>query len=268
MNESIKNLNIKEHSNTLGIFRLMSVITYILAFFFECTLVRFKSLDGSKRHQQIALLIQKYSCKVLRLLNIEVNSNLNSFHSNGLIVANHISYLDVLVIASVMPALFVTSVEVKNSGWVGWLCEIAGCHFVERQKKTTITNDLQSIDRTLLSGIALVVFPEATSSVGNSVLPFKSSLFESAVRTKTSIQSFCIHYGQDTANLAYYGDLQLIPHLHSICKMNHPVTANIQLVLLQQPAANYDRKSLAINSHQKISQQLHLQNFGKTDMGL
>ena len=98
-------------------------------------------------------------------------------HPNYLIVSNHLSYLDVLAMISVLNTRFVTSMEVKHAAGLGWITDQAGCLYVERRSRKNLKTEINEISKALEGGFYVVVFPEATSTNGDGVLRFKRPLF-------------------------------------------------------------------------------------------
>ena len=223
--------------------KFIAVLIFIGAFLLESLIVPF----DKKRN-----LIQYYSKRVLKILEIDI-SNLESAPelNNGLSVCNHISYIDILVIASQYPSLFITSMETKESGWVGKLCQLAGCLFVDRRRILTLKNETSQLNDVLLSGTPVVLFPEATSSNGKSILPFRSSLYECAIQAQVPIHTLCIHYGEQNEIFAYYGDISLLPHLFKICSLER-TTVSLHLIATLPVDQHTSRKYLAEKSFQLI----------------
>lgn len=144
-------------------------------------------------------------------------------HEGTLIIANHISYLDVMVLAAYAPGVFITSREIGNTPGLGQIVRAAGCLFVERRNYSTLLRDIDDLSSTLNDGLNVVVFPEGTTTDGCvSLLPFKSSLLESSLRSRGRVAPFCIRYTHvdgaplDRANcdrIAWYGPMRFLPHL-------------------------------------------------------
>lgn len=202
--------------------------------------------------EAISLLISRSSKKTLKLLDIKIKSNFHHIPRSGLIVANHCSYVDVLILASEIPSLFITSTEVKNSGWTGWVCKLAGCFFVERRNKNNLKNDINLLNIALLAEFLLVLFPEGTTNDGKSILTFKSSLFDCAIRSQQPIHNYCIKYEDPNEVIAYYGDMKIIPHLFKLCLNRKTVTAQLHFAGTLITETNDDRKSLSLLSRNKI----------------
>lgn len=224
----------------IGVFLLHSIFRRIL----------FRAISTSKKSmlETQAKLIQSYSRRCLRLLNIDVRQHGRIDASKGLLISNHISYVDVLVISSLVPTVFVTSVETQNSGWVGTLCSWAGCLFVERRSRAQFGKELDQISEVLNFGVRVTIFPEATSSDGNQVLPFKSGLFESAIQSELPVHVLALKYSDST--IPYYGDMTLLPHLYHLCSLRKTTARAFGLGSL--PTKNLNRKELAMQSYDKI----------------
>jgi len=138
----------------------------------------------------------------------------------GLIVSNHLGYVDILVIGSLCPALFVAKSDVQNWPVFGALTKMSGTLFVNRTARSAVAQQVNWIAVPLNAGIPVVLFPEGTSSDGTGVLPFRSSLLEAALETKSIITPAAISYSSEQKNagpeIAYWGEMTLLPHLFSL----------------------------------------------------
>lgn len=172
---------------------------------------------------------------------------------NYLVVCNHLSYTDVLVISAAFPSIFITSVEVKNSFFVGFMSALGGSLFVERRDRSNIDKEIAQIAHCLQSGINVVLFPEATSSNGESVLPFKRSLLKSALDAKVNVLPMCIGFtkfnGQAITpetreKLCYYGDKTFFDHLRTVMGVRS-FSAKLRFLKEISTEAVPDRKRVA-----------------------
>lgn len=192
----------------------------------------------------------------LRILNIKVShKSAGGEVTQRLIVANHLSYLDVLILFSHYPALFITSVEIRETFMLGRVCKLAGCFFVERRKdkrnENTKQEELNQMKAKFAEGHNIFLFPEGTSSDGSGVLPFKNTFFQLAVDTKTNIVPMCLRYTGENADVSpWYGDMTFLDHLFKVC-LQKEITAN--LVVLSEVSGN-DRILLAEQTQQIISE--------------
>ena len=172
----------------------------------------------------------------------------------GLLVCNHLSYLDILVLVSLTPAVFVSKAEVKHWPVFGWFARLAGTLFVDRTKRSDVTRMNALIENSLATGNVLVLFPEGTSWNGSEILPFKSSLLEPIVGAKHPLTVGHLGYALDDGDAAddvcYWGDATFFPHLVKLMTKNH-VRARVRFAPVPQPAHN--RKELAHQLHAEIS---------------
>ena len=185
-------------------------------------------------------------------------------HSGLLIIPNHISYLDVIVVNALFPAVFVTSREIEETPVLGQVTSGAGCAFVERRHKQSLHRDIDQLSSLLNQGINVALFPEGTTSAGEQLLPFKKSLFEAAVRSRCQVVPVCIRYqtidGQtfDASNrdtIAWYGSMQFFPHLWQLMMTK---SVEVRLSVLGEVAfrGHRSRKRLADDARAKIAEHL------------
>jgi 1-acyl-sn-glycerol-3-phosphate acyltransferase len=143
----------------------------------------------------------------------------------GLFVCNHLSYIDVLVLHSIVPACFVTSREIKETPVLGQVCQLAGCLFVERRNKLNILNEVSEISEGLKENLNVAIFPEATSTNGEQILRFRRPLFFAAIQAAKPVVPFCLNYvtvGGEPINVKtrdkifWYGDMDFVSHLWAL----------------------------------------------------
>lgn len=138
-----------------------------------------------------------------------------------LIVANHISWLDIHVLAAQIAVTFVAKSDVKDWPLFGRFAKSVGTIFLNRNKPSDIKRVLQEMIDGFTLNQVICIFPEGTSSTGEAILPFKSNLFEAAVDTTVSTIPILIQYqlnGRFTDIPAYYGDMTLIESILKILK--------------------------------------------------
>ena len=140
---------------------------------------------------------------------------------NFMIVANHMSYLDGVIMAAFRQGAFVTSMEMRAAPVLGIITELGGCLYVERRSKENIHNEISEIEEALKTGFNVIIFPEATSTNGAKVLPFKRPLFAAAAKAQVPVLPVVIEYesidgvpvtagNRDT--LCWYGKMDFAPH--------------------------------------------------------
>lgn len=183
----------------------------------------------------------------------------------GLLVANHLSYFDILVIGATTPAVFVSKADVRRWPVFGWLASLAGTVFIERERRTHVGAVNREIDSALVDGALVVVFPEGTSSNGEQILPFRSPLLEPALRNGAEISLAWIHYeladGDARKEVCYWGDHTFFPHLLNLLGKKS-VQATLRFGTFQKTTC--DRKELAEKLREEICR---LKINGTSDAG-
>jgi 1-acyl-sn-glycerol-3-phosphate acyltransferase len=175
--------------------------------------------------------------------------------TSGLLVTNHLSYLDILVLCSITPAVFVSKSEVRNWPLFGWLASLGGTVFIRRARRTDVGPVNREIEAIMADGALVVVFPEGTSTNGGEVLPFRSSLLEPATAGERPISVGWLHYeleGGDAANeVCYWGDHTFFPHAVNLLG-KRAVRATVRFGKFQRTTA--DRKELALQLRAAVLQ--------------
>jgi len=199
-----------------------------------------------------AAWLQNSSHRLLRLFRIETQFTGN-IPSSGLLVCNHLSYLDIFVLAALAPCVFVAKSEVKHWPVFGWFAKLAGTVFVHREQRTRAGHTVKEIETALQTDSLVVLFPEGTSSDGHTVLPFKSSLLEPAARQAHPLSAGLIQYelsdGDASEEVCYWKDMTLVPHLINLCS-KRAVQASVHFHHLGEGNAN--RKELARKLHAEV----------------
>jgi 1-acyl-sn-glycerol-3-phosphate acyltransferase len=199
----------------LGIWR-----TFAVVFFSFCALVEnalsIPFFPRTRRLNARASWLHRWSRFACRVVGIHITTR-GSMPQTGLLVCNHLSYLDVLVLSSTRPCVFVAKRDVAGWPFFGWLAGAAGTVFVDRERRLASSQVIDLVKEAIASGSVVVLFPEGTSSDGTTVLPFKSALLESAVQLRCPVASASIQYALDDGSVAdevcYWRDMTLVPHL-------------------------------------------------------
>lgn len=171
----------------------------------------------------------------------------------GLLICSHLSYLDILAISAVTPAVFVSKAEVRNWPLFGWFAVISGTVFVDRERRTQVGEVNREIESALSDGALVVVFPEGTSSNGDTILPFRTSLLEPAARGSHEISVGWIHYeledGDARQEVCYWGGHAFLSHLLNMLGKKR-IRATMRFAKFQR--ATDDRKVLAVQLHDAV----------------
>lgn len=128
--------------------------------------------------------LQMEGCKLLcRVLGIQVELVGRPIPGEGrLVVSNHFGVLDTLILASVLPVSFVAKHELRDWPILGWVAGSFGVLFVDRDRRTTVSDFTAQVQERIACGVDVLVFPEGTTSPDQTVLPFKTGAFEAVAR--------------------------------------------------------------------------------------
>jgi lyso-ornithine lipid O-acyltransferase len=231
-----------------GLARFIEVVVIALAdYLFSCAFTH-KLPKPMARAQWL----QRQSRRAVKIFDVRMSVS-GPVPAGGLLISNHLTYLDILVISSITPAVFVAKHEIKSWPVIGLLAQMAGTLFIDRARRTQVGEMNAQIEATLNSGALVVLFPEGTSSDGRSVLPFKSSLFEPAACRMHSVTIGSIQYAMDDGDpayeICYWGDHVFFPHLLNLLG-HRAFRVTVRFAPFNPPAV--DRKELARLSRAEI----------------
>jgi lyso-ornithine lipid O-acyltransferase len=215
-------------------------------------LVRCDRGAGETKARARAEWLQWASRRVLRVLGVTPRV-VGPIPTAGLLVCNHLSYLDILVLAACTPCAFVAKQEVRNWPVFGWFARRAGTIFVARDKRLPAAAANQEIEAALQTGVVVVIFPEGTSSGGDTVLPFKSALLAPILRRPQTLTASRLAYelseGDVSVEVCYWRDMTLAPHLLNL--LGKPVI-RAAVKFQPVPVVAQDRKELARALHAQV----------------
>jgi 1-acyl-sn-glycerol-3-phosphate acyltransferase len=176
-----------------------------------------------------------------------------------LFVANHVSWLDIYAINSVRAVRFIAMAEIRRWPLLGWLAAQASTLFIDRDKRHEAGRMVEITANSLRSGDCLCYFPEGTTTDGNTLKPFKSSLMQAAVHAGTRIWPVAIRYsgknGKPDVELSY-ANATLLQSLRKVLAQQSPVVE----LHFGEPieAAGQDRRQLASMARAFIAMRLQL----------
>lgn len=192
---------------------------------------------------------------LLRLLAIRVTVHGAPPPAGVALVANHLSYLDVVVLGSVVDAVFVAKADVAGWPGIGPLARRAGTIFLDRARKRDLARVIPLVEAELRARRTVVFFPEGTSTGGGEVLAFRSSLFAAPLRAGRPVACASLHYAAEprdrhaSRSVCWWGDMSFLPHLFGLMKLRG-VTATVSFVA--ETLWEEDRKRLARRAHDAV----------------
>ena len=203
----------------------------------------------------------------LRIFGIKIKTfGKVSINSPILLISNHASYLDIIILGSLFKTSFIAKKEIATWPLFGILAKLQNTIFIDRRVSSLKSQENKIIEH-LNKKKNLVIFPEGTSSDGNKVLPFKSSLFnifEKNLNSKILVQTITIIYKKingipmnrtERKNITWHSNMDLIPNIFNVLKK---LSIEVEIIFNDEflPSKEYDRKKLALHCWEKINYNL------------
>lgn len=171
------------------------------------------------------------------------------------LVSNHLSYVDVAVLGSLVGGVFVAKAELSDWPAVGFLCRSVETIFIDREMRREIPEVMREIERQLGHGQSVILFAEGTSSSGASVMPFRPALLEPAARSNLPVSFATLSYrtpdGEPPAHLSvcWWGGASFVPHALEFFKLRR---IDVTVVFGDRQFQGGDRKILARQLHAAV----------------
>ncbi len=178
------------------------------------------------------------------------------------VVANHLSYLDILAMASVRPFVMVSKIEVRGWPLLGWITAQAGTVYVQRAdvkggQTQTHAEVNAMMAEAFRSGLPVLFYPEGTTTGGETVLPFRRGLFNAVMHDRVPVRTAALAYEIDPSNagvtvaddVCFVGDAEFGPHLFNALGLRS-VKARIRFGA--EEIAGRDRFELAVNARDSV----------------
>ncbi len=204
-------------------------------------------------------LTRRWSRKLLGICRVSVEMAPGApVLEHALIVANHVSWLDIFVINALYPCRFVAKAEIRAWPVLGWLAAAAGTVFIARGNRRELRHIFKGIVSVLAQGQRVAFFPEGTTSRQGEVLPFHANLFEAAIDAKVAVQPYALAYldtaGRNHPSVDYIGDTTFADSMFRILE-GEPVRARLQ-ALAPIAGEGAHRRELAQAAHDAVANAL------------
>jgi 1-acyl-sn-glycerol-3-phosphate acyltransferase len=233
-------------------YRLLRIFIHLVLGMTIC-LLAFPWLGTQARYNHI----RRWSRTLLGICNtrVEVAPGSAAALPHAMVVANHVSWLDIFVIHSLHPCHFVAKAEIRGWPMLGWLAEMAGTIFIARGNRRELRHLFTGLVDKLQAGERVAFFPEGTTAAQGNLLPFHPNLFEAAIDAKVPVQPLAVSYvdGQGRMHPAvdFIGEMTFAESLMLILN-GPPVRARLAfLAPLETQGAH--RRELAEAAHQAVA---------------
>lgn len=183
----------------MHIVALIRLLLHLVDGLLQCAML-FPWSSPAARQQRI----QRWSQQLIAICGVQLvvrNLAAREAVSPGLIICNHVSWLDIFVINSIHPCYFVAKSDIRDWPLVGWLCQQAGTIFIARGRQRDVRRIYGSLVRGIHDGQRVAFFPEGTTSAQGNILPFHANLFEAAIEAEVPVQPYALRYLDEDGSL-------------------------------------------------------------------
>ncbi|CAM5783575.1 lysophospholipid acyltransferase family protein [Rhizobacter fulvus] len=206
--------------------------------------VRFGTLDAGQRHDRI----RWWSAKMLRVMGIGLQVEGVARPGGALLVANHVSWLDITALHAVVPqARFVSKADIQSWPLLSRLADAADTLYLQRERKRDALRVVHLVAQALSERQTVAVFPEGTTSDGRSLLPFHANILQAAISTDTPVQPVALRFSDACSRISpaveFIGATTLVESLWRVACADGLV-AHVAL-LPARACTHADRRALA-----------------------
>ena len=238
----------------VAIWRILCVIGMVAQGLWLATLVMPRR-DAAGWHA----IMQRWSVRMLRGLGVTVRVSGRAHPGAVLMVANHVSWLDIPALhASAPQARFVSKSNIAHWPLLGRLARAGGTLFIERERKRDALRVVHEVADALRQSDAVAVFPEGTTGAGHDVLPFHANLLQAAITTATVVQPIVLRYSEPGRPVSvaaqYTGTTTLVESLMKVCRARGLVV-DVRF-LPPEAVGEPDRRALAETLRGRIAAEL------------
>ena len=239
----------------MTVFHLLRLLVHLFAGMATCAFI-FPRLDTQARIARI----KKWSTELLGICGVKVRVRYpegTELAAHALVVANHLSWLDIFVINSVQPCRFVAKSEIRGWPLVGWLCAQAGTIFIARGKQRDVRRIYEGLVDHLQAGERVAFFPEGKAVKQGHLEDFHANLFEAAVAADAPVQPHALRYIDRQGNLhpaVEFTEVTLMQSVFAILRSRAIIAELTILPVIESGGAH--RRELATSAQQEIGQAL------------
>jgi 1-acyl-sn-glycerol-3-phosphate acyltransferase len=211
-----------------------------------------RKLPRNATRGQCAEWLHESCARTLRAIELQLEIE-GTLPTHGLLVSNHCSYLDIVVLSAVLPCVFVSKAEVERWPIFGPYARWSGSVFVRRHDRSDAARANVGIGDALREGVPVVLFPEGTTTDGSHILRFHSTMLQPAIDAGAPITPCAIRYELDDGDPAreacWWGDMKLLPHLWNLLGKK---TVRARVSFGETVAPTGDRKQLSARLRDEV----------------
>ncbi|MGI4849584.1 MAG: lysophospholipid acyltransferase family protein [Janthinobacterium lividum] len=237
----------------LAMFAMLRVVLHLLHGLLIVALI-YPHISAAARQGRT----RRWSAQVLAICGVRLKVTVPTAEVHAgpaLIVANHVSWLDIFVINAMQPCRFVAKSDIRDWPLIGWLCAKTGTIFIARGRNRDVRRIFKDMVASIHAGERVAVFPEGTTSMQGSLLPFHANLFEAAIDAQVPIQPYALRYtgrdGRVHAAIDYVGETTFASSLARVLAVRDFTAELIVLPVIATQGVH--RRELAVVAREGIA---------------
>jgi 1-acyl-sn-glycerol-3-phosphate acyltransferase len=209
--------------------------------------------------------VRWWSASLVRIVGVEVRTHgqpPGESELGAMIASNHVSWLDIFTLSSVRPTRFVAKSEIRDWPLAGWIAERAGTLFIRRERRRDTARINEQVHEALGEGDCIGLFPEGTTTEGDALLKFHSSLFEPAVANEAHVHPCAIRYLHPDGSLcrafAFVGEISFVQSLGLVMRQRG-VVATVRFADIVETRGR-SRRDVAAAARARVANLLGLED--------
>jgi 1-acyl-sn-glycerol-3-phosphate acyltransferase len=227
-----------------------------------------------RRWKIVSRLMRNFALHLRTILNIKVTveGDEGQLERGGyVIISNHVSYVDGIVLGSLFPVVVVSKKEVKSWPLIGQWATLCGTIFINRQRRDLVSLLIEEMSRKLKQEANLLLFPEGTSTNGERMLPFQTAPLAAPLRSRSIIVPVTVAYRNiddqpvSAANrdlIYWYGDMEFITHFWRLLALR-----SVEVMVTIQPKIECFRYQDSSAGRKQLAQDCYNHVLGRIDKG-
>ena len=244
-------------------FRFLKFVAIISVYLLQGTFIYATNRDPQLRRKRLLANAHLYGIRLVNAFHVQVIcKNPISHDEASLLIGNHVGFIDILALISVVPGVFITSREMGNAPGLGQITKVAGCTYVDRVNYRKIHEELKDLIQVLKDGHRVVLYAESVASNGEQVLPFKKTLLMAAGLAEVPIRPFVFNFRKVNGGpvkfehrdaLCWHGDITFFQSIWGALQLESLV-CEIEFLPLLFTKPEDHRTEIAQNLHAMVSE--------------
>jgi 1-acyl-sn-glycerol-3-phosphate acyltransferase len=238
--------------------RWIIILYLVCSFIFKAIWISLTN-KGFEKLKRLSINAHQHAKKLIPSFKITLKTEGTFPPGSFLAVANHVSYVDVLMLAAIYPSIYISYTRIERIFFVGGIAGLGGTLFLEREKKHKMHQDIASIAAMLESGNPVTIFPEGRCTNGDNVREFHGAYIEAAVNAGIPVVPICLAYKSVNGELitqanrdfiCIYGKTPFGPHMLRMIRKLNCMELHVRIF---PPINGVDRKEIAFEAHKNVS---------------